>query len=199
MAHSLVGARCVRIMRGAFVVVLIASLTVNAAEASDEETALHGALEQLAAEGKFSGAVVVRDTEGVRFARGYGLADPFSDRRFTPETPVDSASLAKPVTAAAALMLANEGKIDLDAPVRRYLPAYPHETTTVRHLLAHSAGLPVEEALEPLDDKTNEMIMNEVAQRRLAPAFTPGTAFNYCNFCYSTLALLIERVSGNSY
>ena len=41
--------------------------------------------------------------------------------------------------------------------------------------------------------------MNEIAERQLPPTFTPGTAFSYCNFCYTTLALLIERVSGTSY
>jgi CubicO group peptidase (beta-lactamase class C family) len=164
--------------------------------------AAHGqeaALEQLAADGKFSGAVVIRDADGVRLAKGYGWADPFSKRPFTVETPVDSASLAKPVTAAAVLLLAKEGQIDLDRPVRHYLPGYPHEATTVRHLLAHSAGLPTEEQLEPLANKTNEMIMKEIAERRLPPLFKPGTAFNYCNVCYTTLALLIERVTGASY
>ena len=108
------------------------------------------ALERLARDGELSGAVVIRGSDGVRFAGGYGPADPFTDRRFTPETPVDSASLAKPVTAAAVLMLARNGRVDLDAPVRRYLPSYPHEQATVRQLLAHSAGLPVEQMLEPL-------------------------------------------------
>lgn len=164
--------------------------------------AAHGqeaALEQLTADGKFSGAVVINDSDGIRFAKGYGWADPFSKRYFTPETPVDSASLAKPVTAAAILLLAKEGKIDLDLPVRHYLPGYPHAAATVRHLLAHSAGLPTEDQLEPLADKTNEMIMKEIAARRLPPLFKPGTAFNYCNVCYTTLALLIERVTGASY
>jgi hypothetical protein len=93
------------------VVVLIAS---TAAEARDT-TALQDAFERLTREGKFSGAVVIRDADGVRFAQGFGFADPFSERRFTPETPVDSASLAKPVAAAAVLLLVREGKLDLDA------------------------------------------------------------------------------------
>ena len=178
---------------------LVAAPTENAPAVLRKTSPLHAAFEQLAVEGKFSGAVVIQNPEGIQFAEGFGLADPFSDRRFRPETPVDSASLAKPVTAAAVLQLASEGKVDLDAPVRRDLPRYPHESATVRHLLAHSAGLPTEEALEPLDDKTNEMLMNEVAERHLPPLFAPGTGFTYCNFCYTTLALLIERVSGTSY
>jgi len=200
-----VRAGATRILVGAFAFALLGLTqlgsvrTASAAQASSDLSSLHSALDQLATEGRFSGAVVIHGAEGVRFARGYGLADPFSQRRFTPETPVDSASLAKPVTAAAILWLAKEGKLDLDERVRRYLRDYPHEATTVRHLLAHSAGLPLEESLEPLADKTNEMIMKEIAERHLPPMFMPGSGFNYCNFCYTTLALLIEEVSGTSY
>jgi CubicO group peptidase (beta-lactamase class C family) len=158
---------------------------------------LHQALNQLALQGQFSGAVVVRGPEGVRFARGYGAADPFTGRAFTPDTPIDSGSIAKPVTAAAVLLLAREGKVDLDAPVRRYLPEYPHAGTIVRHLLAHSAALPFEDSPEALAGKTNAALLVEARSR--APLFQPGTAFTYCNLCYSTLALLIERVSGAHY
>jgi ribonuclease Z len=171
----------------------------DAREAAREAASLNAALTQLTAADKFSGAVVIRDQQGVRFARGYGWADPFSRQPFTPETPVDSASLAKPVTAAVVLQLAKERKIDLDRTVRHYLPDYPHPTTTVRHLLAHSAGLPPEADLEPFANKTNEMLMKEVADRRLPPLFTPGAGFNYCNICFTTLALLIERAGGASY
>ncbi len=190
--------RCLRTLL--LTALLFASPTENGSAASSTETdSLHAALGQLTAAGRFSGAVVILGPEGIRFAQGYGLADPFSNRRFTPETPVDSASLAKPVTAAAILVLASEGKVDLDAPVRRYLPRYPHEAATLRQLLGHSAGLPTEESVEPLDDKTNEMLMNEIAERHLPPLFAPGTGFTYCNLCYTTLALVIERVSGTPY
>ena len=178
--------------------VLVSAVTVpNPAAAAREPVGLHQALNQLARQGQFSGAVVVRGPEGVRFARGYGAADPFTGRAFTPDTPVDSGSIAKPVTAAAVLLLAREGKVDLDAPVRRYLPEFPHAGTIVRHLLAHSAGLAFENSAEALAGKTNAALLVEAGGR--APLFQPGTAFTYCNLCYSTLALLIERVSGAHY
>ncbi len=180
-------------MRSLAVVALIASTAAGAREPAG----LHQALEQLTRQGKFSGAVVIRGAEGVRFSRGYGLADPFTSRRFTPDTPVDSASLAKPVTAAVVLMLARKGALHLDAPVRRYLPDYPHQATTVRHLLAHSAGLIADESEQAVVDKTNAQLLGSFAGRE--PAFVPGTAFAYCNFCFRTLALLIERVTGKHY
>ena len=175
--------------------VLVAAAMAAASAAATEPAGLHQSLDSLTREGKFSGAVVVRGPEGVRFARGYGLADPFAGRPFTPETSVDSASLAKPVTAAAVLQLARDGKIDLDAPVRRYLPEYPHAPTTVRHLLSHSAGLTLKESVEDLANMNNAALLADAGD----PLFPSGTAFTYCNLCSITLALLIERVTGEHY
>ena len=95
------------------------------------------------------------------------------------------------------LVLAREGRIGLDRPVRRYLPAYPHRTTTIRHLLAHSAGLSGGESPQALAGKTNAQLVASTAGR--APDFRPGSTFAYCNYCYMALADLIERVSGRPY
>lgn len=181
-----------------FAFALIA-LALGAAAGASEPTGLHAALDQLTRDGKFSGAVVVRGAGGVVFARGYGVADPLTGRAFTPDTTVDSASLAKPVTAAAILVLAREGRLDLDAPVRRYLPEYPHASATVRHLLAHSAGLAIDESESSIVGKSNDALLASVRDQRLAPLFEPGTSFTYCNLCSVTLAILIERVSGSHY
>ena len=180
--------------RGALAL-LSASMLAAAGALAREPEGLHRALDQLAREGKFSGAVVVRGPEGVRFARGYGWADPYEKRPFTPETPADSASLAKPVTSAAVLLLIRDGAIELDAPVQRYLPEYPHATATVRHLLSHSAGLAFAQSPQALANKSNAALL-AAAEPLL---FEPGTAFTYCNLCSITLALLIERVTGMHY
>ena len=186
--------------RWPLVLVAAAALTAAAPASAQGPGSLDSALRLLSALGKFDGAVVVRDASGVRFSRGYGFADPFERRRFTPATRVDSASLAKPVTAAAAvLLLAQDGKLDLDAPVRTYVDEYPHGEATVRQLLAHSAGLPGYGSLEPLGGKTNRDMLIEIGSKGLKPEFAPGSRFSYCNTCYNTLALLIERVAGRHY
>ena len=158
---------------------------------------LDTALQRLAGEGAFSGAVVVRDATGVRFARGYGLADPFARRAFAPDTPVDSGSLAKPVTAAIVLSLAAQGKIDLDRPATRYLPAFPHPGITVRQLLSHSAGLSFDDRPDALSGQTNLQLVVALARRPLL--FKPGQAFTYCNACAIVLAAMIERLTGQHY
>ena len=171
---------------------MLAVLSAAGSQAAAREPAgLHETLDKLTREGKFSGAVVVRDAAGTRFARGYGWADPFEKRLFTPDTPADSGSLAKPITSAAVLLLVRQGIVAIDAPVQRYLPEYPHTTTTVRHLLSHSAGLTLKDPPEGLANKTNAQLLAAAEP----PSFTPGTAFTYCNLCSITLALLIERVT----
>ena len=178
--------------------VAVLALAAGNAAAARGPAGLDEALAELAREGRFSGAVVIRDSRGVRFARGYGPADPFSGRAFTADTPVDSASLAKPVTAATVLSLAADGRIHLDSPVRRYLPSYPHGQATVRHLLAHSGGLAFDDSPEALAGKTNAALLDE-ARQQSGPLFQPGSAFSYCNLCTVALALLVERVTGRHY
>lgn len=170
-------------------------MLASPARATGEPAGLHQALDDLTRKGVFSGAVVVRGADGVHFAQGYGWADPFEGRAFTPDTPADSASLAKPITAAAILLLVQEGKVELDAPVKRYLPEYPHLDATVRHLLSHSAGLDMNESPAGLANKSNAELLLETA----SPLFPPGSAFAYCNLCSITLALLIERLEGVPY
>jgi len=103
----------------------------------------------LAAQGLFQGAVVIMRGGRVEHAAGFGFADIERGVAFTADTPMDGGSLAKPFTATALLMLAAEGRIDLDAPVQALLPTYPHRATRLRHLLAHSAGLPDYDWFDP--------------------------------------------------
>ena len=181
-------------IRAALGAVLLFAATGSGAA---EPKGLHQALKRLAAEGRFSGAVVIHGADGEQFARGYGFADPFTGRAFTPATPVDSGSLAKPVTAAVILSLAQDKRIDLDAPVERYLPQFAWNGVAVRHLLAHSAGLLGDGSEQALARKTNAQLVAESIQR--PRAFAAGTSFSYCNVCYIALALLIDRVTGTPY
>ncbi|HET9981921.1 MAG TPA: serine hydrolase domain-containing protein, partial [Ktedonobacterales bacterium] len=91
-------------------------------------------------------AVIVKGDQIV-FLKGYGRADS-SDRQVTPQTPFIIGSISKTFTALALMQLVEAGKVDLDAPVQRYLPwfriANPAASAqiTVRSLLNHTSGLP---------------------------------------------------------
>ena len=116
------------------------------------------------------------------------------------------ASLAKPMTAAALMMLVDEGQMQLDDPVETYLPEFkgqwlarPKRPVTVRHLLSHTSGLPFTSALEaptldrlPLRDAVQSYAMTPLQ-------FEPGSHYRYSNAGFNTAGRLIEVVSGLPY
>lgn len=158
--------------------------------------------------------VVVHDS--LVFSGGVGYA---SSRRRTPataDTPYNIASVTKLFTATLALQLAAEGRIDLDAPVARYLPDSVRVPTdasgtvmTVRHLLTHTAGLPKQppnRRNQPVAGPIDPGIWDayEVSDLYQALAATtlrtrPGTAMLYSNYGYALLGHVVERVAGVPY
>lgn len=160
-------------------------------------------MEALVSANQFSGAVALARHGEVLYQRGFGYANRESGLAFTPATPADGGSLAKTFTAAAIWLLVHEGKVDPNSPVRKYVPEYPHATTTIRHLLAHSNALPdygfFEQHLNPGEAMTTARLLQIVAREMPQPAFSPGSRYEYSNLGYDTLGLVIERVSGSGY
>jgi len=139
---------------------------------------------------------VVRGGEVVHVA-GYGTdgnGDPV-----TPRTPFRVGSLTKSFTAAAVLQLAAEGRVDLDAPVRAYLPGFPVVgPITVRHLLNQTSGL-ADPAIPSLNDPHQDLAQRVASLRDVRPVSEPGREFHYCDVNYQVLAQLVEVVSGRSW
>lgn len=156
-------------------------------------------LDGLHTSGRFDGAVVVSDASGIRFERGYGWADAERKAPFTPETPTDGASLAKTFTAALVLGLVADGAMDLDQSVTRWLPELPYPDVSLRHLLSHSSGIPVNDYgffdrdLPPERVRTTESLLKVLAARKPRRAWPPGTAFEYSSFGYDLAALAAAR------
>ena len=150
----------------------------------------------------FSGAVVVMRDGNVVYARGVGNANAETERAFTPDTPTDGGSLAKPFTAASLLMLVDDGSIDLRSPVKRYVGEYPDAKTTVHDLMAHGAPLPDYDAFKPLFNEgkpvTTLALIKESANVPGTPT-QPAPRFSYCNLCLDAVALVIERVTSKRF
>jgi CubicO group peptidase (beta-lactamase class C family) len=155
--------------------------------------------------GLFSGAVVVGNNRDVVWEKGFGYANVARHVAFTPDTPADGASLAKTFTAALVLMLAREGKLDLDAPAQRLLPELPYADVTLREMLSHSSGIPVadydwfDKYLPPDRARTNETLLAVVAKQKPRLAFPPGTAFEYSSLVYDLAALAAARAAGETF
>ena len=139
--------------------------------------------------------------------RGFGRVRPGGTAP-TPQTPFYIASLTKSFIALAVMQLVEAGKIELDAPVRRYLPwfrvADPRASAqmTVRHLLHQTSGLPLSSGEMITADFDDSPDANERQARALATlALTRpvGEAFEYSNTNYQLLGLVVEAVSGESH
>ncbi|HWI66220.1 MAG TPA: serine hydrolase domain-containing protein [Symbiobacteriaceae bacterium] len=147
---------------------------------------------------------IVRDGE-VIYTKGYGEASP--GRPMLASTPMVLGPISEAVTAAAVLQLAEAGKLDLDAPVTRYMPwfrlggsAGSDGGITVRHLLAHTSGLTAADSSRPLlDDGTQTLEESVYSLRDVAPAGPPGEAFRPSSLNYDLLGLVVQTVSGQPF
>jgi len=166
--------------------------------------AVETAVDAFMAERKVPGLTVAVATEGrLRWTRGFGLADVENGVPATADTMYRLASISKPITATAVMQLVERGRLDLDAPVRRYVPSFPEKQwpITSRQLLAHLGGirsyLPGEvfdvqrhynSALEGLEIFEEDPLVHE-----------PGTTYLYSTYGYTLLGAVVEAVSGRGF
>ncbi len=138
----------------------------------------------------------------VTWARGYGSADLENNVPVTTVSAFRTGSIGKPMTATAVMQLWQDGKLDLDAPVQTYCPAFPSKPwpVTPRQLLAHMAGV----RDKTPDEETNYRHFDTiVAALSIFGAdsliFQPGTAFGYTSYGYDVLGCVIEGAAGTAY
>ncbi len=155
-------------------------------------------------EGEAPGAslLVLEDGAAV-VARGYGRADLARDVEAGPATAYRLASVSKQFTAAAILLLAQDGKLGIDDPARKWLPSLPDAAAaiTLRQLLTHTSGLVDYEDLmqEPYDGQIRDAGVLALLEKENRLYFAPGSAYRYSNSGYALLALVVERASGMAY
>jgi CubicO group peptidase (beta-lactamase class C family) len=152
-------------------------------------------------------AVGVAQNGRVLLTRGYGMANLETGTPITANTIFESGSVAKQFTATAVWLLAMDGKLRLDDPVRKYLPEFPEyeRPITIRHLLTHTSGLRewsnlVAVAGWPRDERVHTQAdLLDVVYRQKALNYPVGDYYSYTNSGFAVLASLIERVSGKRF
>ncbi len=141
------------------------------------------------------------------YLKGFGIADP-SGRAVTPQTPFIIGSLSKSFTALAVMQLVEAGKVELDAPVQRYIPWFrvadeaASAQITVRHLLYQTSGLSTKtgRSFQGSGDTSDGAL--EQAVRKLSDVELTGpvgAAHQYSTVNYSVLGLIVQTISGQSY
>jgi CubicO group peptidase (beta-lactamase class C family) len=146
---------------------------------------------------------VARDGQAT-LTRAYGMADLEHDIPATPATIYEAGSVSKQFTAAAVVMLAQQGKLSLDDDVRKHIPEVPNYGTpiTIRHLLTHTSGLRDWGSVAAMGGwprglraHTHAHVL-EIVSRQTALNYPPGAAYSYTNTGYNLLVMIVDRVSG---
>ena len=139
--------------------------------------------------------------------RAYGMADLERDVRNAPDTIFEAGSVSKQFTAAAVLLLARDGTLSLDDPVRKHIPELPDygAPLTIRHMLTHTSGLRDWGAVAGIAGwprgrraHTHAHVL-DIASRQKSLNFAPGTDWSYSNTGYNLAAIIVSRVSGRSF
>ncbi|MBX3289587.1 MAG: serine hydrolase [Acidobacteria bacterium] len=141
------------------------------------------------------------------FEKAFGLAEMEHNNPNTPQTIFESGSVAKQFTAAALVLLEQDGKLKLDDDVRKYIPELPEyeKPITIRHLLTHTAGLRDWGSVMQLtgagrgDRVITQELAFDVIIRQKHLDFAPGAEYSYSNSGYQLAAIIVERVSGKKF
>jgi CubicO group peptidase (beta-lactamase class C family) len=179
----------------------------NATLPADKVAKVESAIRVEMAQSKLPGLSVAIVTEQqLRYAQGFGMADLEDTTPAKAATVYRLGSLSKPITATAVMQLAERGKLDLDAPIQQYCPAFPMKPwpVTARQLLAHLGGV---------RDYDNQKFLAEYFSTRHYSSVTeslnifkddpllqePGTKYVYSTYGYNLLGCAVEGAAGLSY
>ena len=155
-------------------------------------------------DGQVPGAsvLVIKDGQPA-FRRSYGLGVLEDGTPATPASNYRLASVSKQFTAAAILLLAEDGTLSLDDPLKKWLPSLPAsaDTMTLRQLLSHTSGLlDYEELMDPEDTRqVHDSDVLQLLEKEDRNYFTPGSDYRYSNSGYALLALVVGKASGSDF
>jgi CubicO group peptidase (beta-lactamase class C family) len=153
---------------------------------------------------RFSGVLLVAHGDDILLQRAWGLADRDAKTPVTPDTKLRLGSMDKMFTAVATLQLVQAGKLSLDGTVGQYLQGYPNADiarVTIRQLLTHAGG--TGDIFGPEFDKQRLSLKTHDDYVRLygsrGPTHPPGKGYEYSNYGFVLLGVIIEHASGQSY
>ena len=155
----------------------------------------------------FNGGMIVAKGGNIIFEKYKGFVNIDGKDFINLNTSLHIASVSKTFTAMAVLKLQEQGKLNIEDEVNKYLPDFNYPAVTVKLLLNHRSGLP--NYLYFMEDEgwnkdsiiKNKDVLEWLISRKqsIKNIGTPNSRFNYCNTNYAILALIIEKVSGMAY
>lgn len=156
---------------------------------------------------EMNGNIAASENGKVIYHRSFGFADAAAQKLNDKDAQFELASVSKLFTAVAVLQLKDRRLVDLDASFQHYFPEFPYAKITIRHLLAHTSGLPdietLVDSLTAKDPAKQFTIHDELENVRVYSKghvlkFQPGEQWSYSSAGYHLLGLLVEKLSGQS-
>ncbi len=196
-----------RLIVPAMTILLATNLTTHADDPLPKIAGVREALAPFVEKKEISGAVTLVVTpEKVVHLESQGLADVASGRPMQAETVFWIASMTKPITSVALLMLQDEGKLSVNDPVSTYLPEFvnlknkdgsPAKPITIKHLMTHTSGLPENTPEETHAAKNLQDLVAAFTKKPMQ--FEPGSKWQYCQTGINSMGRIIEVVSGKRF
>lgn len=149
----------------------------------------------------FNGEILIAKNGEILFEKYQGYHNFKEKTPITENTALHIASVSKTLTGAAIMKLYEEGKLQLEDTVQKYIPNFPYEGVTIKTLLSHRSGLPnylyvMDKGWDKKRMASNEDIINFLIEHKVPRAAAPDRVFQYCNTNYILLALLVEKITG---
>ncbi len=151
----------------------------------------------------FNGTVLIGEKGKVLYKKAFGIANPQTRAPLTTASSFNLASISKQFYTMMIMKLKEQGKLNYDDLVQKYLPIFPYNTITLRHLMNQTSGLPeyfdiAQNEMTLLDTLNNQLMLELLTAKKPALVFQPGEKWQYCNTNYTTLGSIVEKVSGTT-
>ncbi|UPG93748.1 serine hydrolase domain-containing protein [Luteibacter aegosomatissinici] len=184
------------------IAVILSCLAFTVTAFANDDSRLDALMQRYQGDVPGASLLVLKDGKPL-VSKGYGFSDLEAHVAAAPSTDYRLASVSKQFTAAAILLLAQDGKLSLDDHVRQWLPALPAvtEPITIKQLLSHQGGLIDYEDIMPADTSVplRDKDVLDLLSKTDHLYFPPGRSYRYSNGGYAMLALIVEKASGVSF
>lgn len=172
--------------------------------AQDKAKQIDSLLKASHEEKKFYGNVLIAEKGTIIYQQSFGKANEATGQDLNAESIFELASVSKQFTAMGIMLLKQQGKLNYDDSLRKFIPELPYYNITIRQLLHHTSGLPdyMDLFMKNWDSTkiaTNKDMVEQLAKYKPAILFAPGKKWEYSNTGYALLASIIEKVSGKSF
>ncbi len=161
--------------------------------------------EELNAQNKFNGAVLIAKKGKPLLIKGHGFTNYHKNEKITKKSSFRLASLSKQFTAAGIMLLKERGLIEYDHLVSKYIDNFPYQEVTIRSLLNHTSGVPdryldlAEDYKKAVDILSNKKAVNLLIMNHPKAEFVPFEKYEYSNTNYILLARIVEVVSERTF